>query len=590
MDAPRLGRWRQARSAGAGAGAGAETTVRAGRAFRADAPEPLEGRALLSGMIADLGAAPHGATAAAAVVGRRDGALYYAEVGGTTAATPALGKVTAKGTQSEIKLPAADAGYAVQGVASDNAGNLWYTLAATPGATAAGSPAGKLGRVAADGSITEFALPRPTDVAGAATLGPDGNVWVEVETAHGWSIDRVGADGSVAEHPVAGATSLNWLTAGNDGELWFTDGPKVGKMTTAGAVTEFHLPAPADGSAIDLSDAQLTPGKDGDIYFLGLGGLSRITPAGVTNTLEANGLKVTALAEGTDGNLWYSFLPPKSGQLAALPGAVVARLASNGTTTVVPDRADAAGTPVQRLVTGLDASLWLETGGTKFGRVNLAGIPSYTPPTVTPLTHSAVTTDANKSYSGPVVSFTPNYGNARLTDFSATIDWGDGQTSKGTIAADPRGGYDVDGSHTYGSAVKPGSTHLTSVGIQGAVGALSTIYGVVQVAGGTTSTLPPLKSGTIIPTGAPGTAIIATNGATTPPTTATATATTPDTTTAAPTTSAGAVTHAVAGRHIHVAGWRLYRVAHPHGESVARLRLEAARAHRAAARALRQAH
>ncbi len=34
-------------------------------------------------------------------------------------------------------------------------------------------------------------------------------------------------------------------------------------------------------------------------------------------------------------------------------------------------------------------------------------------------------------------------------DFTATIDWGDGQSSAGTIEADPLGGFDVIGTHTY---------------------------------------------------------------------------------------------------------------------------------------------
>jgi len=35
------------------------------------------------------------------------------------------------------------------------------------------------------------------------------------------------------------------------------------------------------------------------------------------------------------------------------------------------------------------------------------------------------------------------------SDFSAIISWGDGSTSAGTIVANPRGEFDVVGSHKY---------------------------------------------------------------------------------------------------------------------------------------------
>ena len=41
---------------------------------------------------------------------------------------------------------------------------------------------------------------------------------------------------------------------------------------------------------------------------------------------------------------------------------------------------------------------------------------------------------------------------APLSDYTATISWGDGSTSSGTFAVDPNGGVDVIGSHTYGEA------------------------------------------------------------------------------------------------------------------------------------------
>jgi len=60
---------------------------------------------------------------------------------------------------------------------------------------------------------------------------------------------------------------------------------------------------------------------------------------------------------------------------------------------------------------------------------------------------SAITT--SQAYSGPVATFTDE-ANGPTSDFSATIDWGDGSSSAGTIgAADANGKRTVSGSHTY---------------------------------------------------------------------------------------------------------------------------------------------
>jgi hypothetical protein len=55
----------------------------------------------------------------------------------------------------------------------------------------------------------------------------------------------------------------------------------------------------------------------------------------------------------------------------------------------------------------------------------------------------------NPPASGTLASFTDDDPNGTLTDFSATVDWGDGKASVGSIKANGSGGWDVSGSHTY---------------------------------------------------------------------------------------------------------------------------------------------
>jgi hypothetical protein len=61
-----------------------------------------------------------------------------------------------------------------------------------------------------------------------------------------------------------------------------------------------------------------------------------------------------------------------------------------------------------------------------------------------------VTATEGQSFSGSVASFTNvGYPSNSASDFSASIDWGDGQTSTGSVSSDGQGNLTVSGSHTY---------------------------------------------------------------------------------------------------------------------------------------------
>lgn len=67
------------------------------------------------------------------------------------------------------------------------------------------------------------------------------------------------------------------------------------------------------------------------------------------------------------------------------------------------------------------------------------------------LSGSAVSFTAvkNQAFTGQVASFTDANPTAPLSDFSATVNWGDGHSSTATVATNPAGGFQVNGSHTY---------------------------------------------------------------------------------------------------------------------------------------------
>jgi len=56
---------------------------------------------------------------------------------------------------------------------------------------------------------------------------------------------------------------------------------------------------------------------------------------------------------------------------------------------------------------------------------------------------------SGQSVTATVATFTDSNTSAVASDFTATIHWGDGSSSVGTVTADPNGGFDVTGTHTY---------------------------------------------------------------------------------------------------------------------------------------------
>ena len=162
------------------------------------------------------------------------------------------------------------------------------------------SGAAKVGRITTGGVITEFPV-ASGHTQWEMTAGPDGNLWFTPGSgAH--SIGRVTTDGSVTEFPTDDPNSApNYIGAGPDGNVWYTDmggsGFKVGMRTAPGGdVTEFpysNLGLPAgivagpDGMISVPSRGQgslvkmrITPDPSGEFTSL--------TPARILDTRRRN--------------------------------------------------------------------------------------------------------------------------------------------------------------------------------------------------------------------------------------------------------------------------------------------------------------
>src|SRR3954470_14109480 len=138
------------------------------------------------------------------------------------------------------------------------------------------------------------------------------------------------------EYPVASGAGLQDMTAGSDGALWFTErrGEAIGRITTAGTVTEFPVPTSMDNP---LPDPQgIVAGPDGALWFTEQGGdaISRVTTDGAFSrytlpgyaTREGGSKGPSAITTGPDGALWFLETAP----------AAIGRITTEGAITEFP--------------------------------------------------------------------------------------------------------------------------------------------------------------------------------------------------------------------------------------------------------------
>ena len=81
------------------------------------------------------------------------------------------------------------------------------------------------------------------------------------------------------------------------------------------------------------------------------------------------------------------------------------------------------------------------------------------------------------SFTGSVATFTDANPFGKVSDFSATVTWGDGTATPGVVSAGPSGGFVVTGPHTYATV----GTYPTTIAITDVDGASTTAHGTAIV-------------------------------------------------------------------------------------------------------------
>ena len=213
------------------------------------------GRITTSGSATEL-TVPGGEHIPIGIASGPDGAIWF------TNALNSIGRVTTGGAFSDFAIPTTCCG--PSDITAGPDGALWFTEIEA-------DFQGEIGRIATNGTITRFPIPDPPTEPSGITLGPDGALWFSDDGAN--SIRRVTTTGSFTEFPIRTPAAVpQGIVTGPDGALWFVEGVgKIGRMTTAGKVSDFRLPDPA----VDIAS-----GPDGALWFTGGGGnqIGRITP------------------------------------------------------------------------------------------------------------------------------------------------------------------------------------------------------------------------------------------------------------------------------------------------------------------------
>ena len=271
-----------------------------------------------------------------------DGNLWFTE---TNPLSPRVGRITPTGGITEFPLPGSP--FPAIDIVSGPDGNLWVTIADTAqGASAA------IGRITTAGVLTLFPLPSPSSRPDSIAVGLDGALWFTETIAN--RIGRITTAGVITEFPIPTAQSQpTGIAAGPDGNLWFTESGagRIGRITPVGAVTE--IPIPSGGQPLDIA-----AGPDGSLWFTKISQIGRITTAGVISESSnpPEGARPQGIGAGPDGNVWFTEFS-RIGRIT--PAGVITHFA------IPSSPGDAQG-----ITAGPDDAVWFaETAGNRIGRI-----------------------------------------------------------------------------------------------------------------------------------------------------------------------------------------------------------------------------
>ncbi len=207
------------------------------------------------------------------------------------------------------------------------------------------------------GEITEYGLPAGTVPEEGITAGPDGNVWFTDFLPS--KIGKITTSGTITEYALPKESYPRGIVTGPDGNLWYADfvTSKIGKITTSGTITEYALPAGSE-------PWDIAQGPDGKLWYTarGTSKIGKITTSGtITEYALPAESEPLGIAAGPDGNLWFTEWGTNK----------IGKITTSGTIT---EYALPAGSKPVGVVTGPDGDVWFTDNSTnKIGKITTSG-------------------------------------------------------------------------------------------------------------------------------------------------------------------------------------------------------------------------
>jgi virginiamycin B lyase len=199
------------------------------------------------------------------------------------------------------------------------------------------------------------------------------------------SIGRITTAGAITEFPLHTRTFPRAIVAGPDGALWFTqyESGKIGRITTAGAVTEFAIPSAGS------QPFGITMGTDGALWFTEYAGnkIGRLClPAslavnpGCGNSMLAGetaghaaapNITEFAIPTGSSGPTFITLGPDGAVWFAEQDARKIGRITPAG---VISEFPLPTGTGARAIAAGPDGNLWFtDYAGNSVGRITTDG-------------------------------------------------------------------------------------------------------------------------------------------------------------------------------------------------------------------------
>ena len=256
----------------------------------------------------------------------------------------------------------------INDIAEGPDGNMWFTMWTN------GSNTNMIGKITPTGTVTEYAANSGMDDSEDLTAGSDGNIWFTHSA--GDTITKITPTGTATDYDLTGVNEdISDVTLGADGNVWFmlkagTASPysyKVGKITPSGTATMYDLPSDVDGFS-------LTAGNDGNIWFTGWGArmIGSVTPAGVVTVYPsglASSYALNGLVSTPDGGLWVAATD------AIVRYALSSAVPTGGEETITDSQAVPLAVTRNKTITldGTRASVAVSEGGVLKGTGTVTG-------------------------------------------------------------------------------------------------------------------------------------------------------------------------------------------------------------------------